>query len=186
MANLFNYEEYGYKKCLDFIIEKDGENLIITFTETYYTDKNKWNEKNVLTDVFVNKFTLCDVYTNADPNGEHLEEYILKNKDNFEQMINEVNKLSEDRTKIQISLPTNSYPHRRGAITYLRTVKNVFSPLIVKVNDKDVSNDFRFFYQYGSKAVNMAYNALIKGEKLDIKDDLADTTPIEQLHESIK
>lgn len=186
MANLFNYEEYGYKKCLDFIIEKDGENLIITFTETYYTDKNKWNEKNVLTDVFVNKFTLCDIYTNADPNGELLTKYILKNKDKFKQIMNEINKLSEDRTKIQISLTTSTYPHTRGIPRLSRRVKNTFLPLIITVNDKDVSNDFCFFYQYGSKAVNMAYNALIKGEKLDIKDDLADTTPIEQLHESIK
>ena len=185
MANLYSFEKYGYKNFLEFDFKKVGDVLTITFVETYYTSQNKWNEKDVLTDVFINKFTLCDAYTNADPNGELLEKYIIKNKDKFKQIMNEINKLSEDRTKIQISLPTSTYPHTRNIPSLSRRVKNTFLPLIVTVNDKDVSNDFWFFYQYGSKAVNMAYNALIKGEKLDIKDDLADTTPIELLHEKL-
>ena len=86
---------------------------------------------------------------------------------------------------ISISFPTTIYAHSRGMKTEIRGMKDTFLPLIVVVNDNDVSMDFWDFDLFGDKAVRVAYDALINGNIPESKNHFVDFSKIKELHDDL-
>ena len=64
-------------------------------------------------------------------------------------------------------------------------VNNDFYPLVVYIDDKDVSSSFWDFEIFGAKAVNVAYDLLVDGIAPVTDNTLSDFTSVEQLNKDI-
>ncbi|MBE7074165.1 MAG: hypothetical protein E7379_03650 [Clostridiales bacterium] len=164
-------------------VETIKKDLVLTFVQEVFSDNNKWGEKKVLTDVRLTRFKLFEAYSALDPTGEKTIEYLTKQATGENDIVQEMKKLSKETEEIIISLPTSRHSHSRGIPTNDRMFKNTFLPLIVNINGKDVSRDFWNFDIFESNAVNVAYQALIKGEIPTSNNDLVDFYGVQKLHQ---
>ena len=120
-----------------------------------------------------------------DNNCDRMKRYIsVKFTPNL-KIIEKIEKMSEKIDEVSISLPTSRHTHSRGIPTNDRMFKNTFLPLIVCINGKDVSRDFGDFDIFESNAVNVAYQALIKGEIPTSNNDLVDFYGVQKLHQQL-
>lgn len=160
---------YSFDSQLD-----NSGNVYVTFIRSEFSDGNKWKEIQVLTDIEVIRCRLSNIYSFSDPKGAKLKQYIVENFTKNSNIISDVTKLSDKVDKINISLPTSTYSHKRGNPTSVRAFKNSFLPLLVDINGQDASRAFQDFDIFGSKAVNVAFEALINGKKPKVKNDFID------------
>ena len=168
------------------IMNENG--LKVVFVDSVRTDANRWNKPQVLTDVFVYIFELPCAYCVVDTDGTKIEEYIVnsfkKNKDT-DLVIREIEELSSGITEIRISMPTNFLFNERGCPTSARMVSDTFRPVIVEINGIDVSHTMDWFDRFEENAVKQAYEFLVNGKKIDVKNDLIDTEIITEMHNNI-
>ena len=141
-------------------IKRSKNKLVVYFIKSAYSDRNKWNESQVLTDVEVTRYQLSTIYRHADPTGSKLIDYIKNNNSKVASITRDLVRLSVKTDVIYIGLPTST-----TLLGSARKFKDTFRPLIVKINDEDASRCFQDFDLFGSKAVNVAYEALINGKK---------------------
>ena len=185
MIELLNKRHVGDTKQIRFDVEVNGQDVIVTFIQAEYSDVNKWKKEQVLTDMFISRCKLLNGYCLLDPTGEKTIRYI---RDTFSEdlsVIQEIQKMSKASDEVVISLPTSRHAHSRGIPTNDRMFRNTFLPLIVSINGKDVSRDFWDFNTFESNAVNVAYQALIKGEIPTSNNDLVDFYGVQQLHQQL-
>lgn len=93
--------------------------------------------------------------------------------------------MSKLKHRIVISLPTSMYPHRRGVPTTARAIKDTYLPLIVSIDGKDVSSCFMDFGDFEHRAVDTAYQALIKGNMPKSTSDIFYIDGVESLHQEL-
>ena len=186
MIELLNKKhENGDTTQIKFDVKVNGQDVIVTFVQAEFSDVNKWKKEQVLTDMFISRCKLLNAYCQLDPTGEKTVRYV---KDTFSEdlsVIEEIHKLSKESNEIVISLPTSRHAHSRGIPTNDRMFKNTFLPLIVSINGEDVSRDFWDFDTFESNAVNVAYQALIKGEIPTSNNDLVDFYGVQKLHQQL-
>lgn len=170
------------KLCCD-IYDKDNR-LIINFIQYERSDFNKWGKPKVLTDLILTRFYLPEIYSHISSKGQ-LKSYIKNNiEENFD-IIEKIEEMSESKHEIVISLPTSMYPHKRGIPSSFRTLKNTHLPLIVYIDEKDVSSNFMDFGDFEYNAVNTAYQALINGNIPKSKNDIFYIDGVESLHKEL-
>ena len=169
---------------IKFDVNTNGKDVIVTFVQAEYSNQNKWRKSQVLTDIFVTRCNLLNAYCQLDPTGEKTIKYITENflKEN---VIEEIKQLSKHCNNISISLPTSMHAHNRGIPTSTRMLKNTFLPLIVTINNKDESRVFWDFDMFESDAVEVAYNALVKGIIPQSNNDFVDFSNIIELHQEL-
>lgn len=186
MIELLNKKhENGDTTQIRFDVKVNGQDVIVTFVQAEFSDVNKWKKEQVLTDMFISRCKLLNAYCQLDPTGEKTIRYV---RDTFSEdlsVIEEIHKLSKESNEIVISLPTSRHAHSRGIPTNNRMFKNTFLPLIVSINGEDVSRDFWDFDTFESNAVNVAYQALIKGEIPTSNNDLVDFYGVQKLHQQL-
>ena len=161
-------------------VDNSKNKLIVLFKVSKYSDNNKWNESQVLTDVEVSRCQISDIYKNADPTGIKLLDYITSNKKNIESIIKNVEQISSKADHIYIGLPTS--------VTLFdspRRIRNSFRPLIVEINDEDGSRCFQDFDVFNSRAVNVAYDALINGKNPSSENNIVSFYEVGYLHNRI-
>ena len=140
-------------------IKSSKNKLVVYFIKSAYSDRNKWNERQVLTDVEVTRCQISEIYRNSDPTGSKLIDYIKNNNSKDASITRDLVRLSDKTDVIYIGLPTST-----TLFGSARKFKDTFRPLIVKINNEDASRCFQDFDLFGSQAVNVAYDALIKGK----------------------
>ena len=163
MIELYNQadKENITRTKLSCDVQKKYNNFIVEFIQSEFSDLNKWQKPKVLTDMFITRFYLPEIFTHISSKTK-LESYINKNYGTIDIM-KKIEDMSTSKQKIVISLPTTIYPTRRGIPTSARGIKNTCWPLIVKINDEDVSRAFMDFRDFDENAVRVAYKALLKG-----------------------
>ena len=142
------------------------------FIKSEFSDANKWNEIQVLTDVSIKRCQIAELYKDKNPN--RIKKYISCKFTADLKIMVEIAKMSDKVDEITISLPTSVCPHKRGLPTSVRAFKNSFLPLLVDINGEDASRAFQDFDMFGSKAVNVAFDALINGKRPNVKNYLFD------------
>lgn len=164
------------------ILDQDNA-FVIEFIQSEFSDLNKWNKSKVLTDMFITRFYLPEIFGQI-TSKRKLETYISDNygKINIMEQIEEISAIKQ---KIVISLPTAIYPTRRGIPTSVRAIKNTHWPLIVKINDEDVSRVFMDFGDFGENAVITAYKALFQGVMPTSTKDLFYIDGVKSLYEEV-
>lgn len=163
----------GDLHVLDYEIRIENKKPVVYFIKTVFTDNNKWNEQQVLSDVFVKRCVLAEAYINLDNKGIKIAKYINDNLGDL-KIIKRIEKISDTIDEIAISLPTSVCPNKRNMPTTIRAFKNSFLPLLVDINGEDASRFFQDFDMFGSKAVNVAYDALIDGKRPNVENDMFD------------
>lgn len=163
---------------------KRGDDYIVEFTEFIKSDVNKWNKKDVLTDVKVTLFYLPEIFKSISSRMA-LETYIRENWNKNPRILNQIEELSKSKCDINISFPTSYQTNQRGVPTSLRPVKDSFLPLIVDINGKDVSRAFVDFSDFGDDAVRVAYQALVLGQDIKSEKDIFSIDEVVALHESL-
>lgn len=186
MTNLFKESENGESKQLDFDVKVEDGKIVVEFLQKNYTDHNKWNEKQVLCDLFLNRYVLLDICSKLDPTGEQIKKFIIETYPDCVTKENQIQKMSQSAEEVAIMLPTGRYAHTsRGIPTSIRKYKNTFLPLMVFIDGEDVSRTFQDFYVFGSKAVDVAFDALVNGNIPESKQELVDFSGLEELHQNL-
>ena len=169
--------------CCD-IYDKDN-NFIIDFIQYERSDFNKWGKPKVLTDMILTRFYLPEIYRHISSKSK-LKSYIKDNIDEDFSIIEKIEDMSKNKQRIVISLPTTIYPTRRGMPTSVRAAKDTHWPLIVKINDEDVSRAFMDFGDFGENAVSVAYQALLKGVMPSTAKDLFYIDGVKSLYDELR
>ena len=163
---------------------QDKENaVVVDFVQSEYSDLNKWNKPKVLTDMFITRYYLPEIFGHIS-SKRRLESYIGNNYGKV-NIMEKIEEMSKSKQKIVISLPTTIYPTRRGYPSSVRAVKDTYWPLIVKINDEDVSRAFMDFRDFGENAVSVAYQALFKGVMPTSSNDLFYIDGVKTLHQEL-
>lgn len=181
MIELFknNKEWITNRVCFDVKTAKDG--VLVDFVKLVYGDNNKWHVAKVLTDAIVYRYIL----DKNENNPEYIKKYIMENATEDMEIMGEIEKNSNSKKNISISLPTSTYAKTKRASGATRMVNNDFYPLVVYIDDKDVSSSFWDFEIFGAKAVNVAYDLLVDGIAPVTDNTLSDFTSVEQLNKDI-
>jgi hypothetical protein len=170
---LFNYtNELGDTILFECEARLENNEMVVYFIKSEFSDANKWNEIQVLTDVYIKRCQISDMYKKKD--CKRIKKYISCRFTTDLKIIDEITKMSAKVDEITISLPTSVYSHKRDLPTSVRAFKNSFLPLFVDINGEDASRAFQDFDMFGSKAVNVAFDALINGKRPNVKNDLFD------------
>ena len=170
---LFSYtNESGDTTVFECQARLEEGKLVVYFIKSDFSDANKWNEIQVLTDVSIKRCQIAELYKDKNPN--RIKKYISCRFTADLKIMDEIAKMSEKVDEITISLPTSVLPHKRGLPTSVRVFKNSFLPLLVDINGEDASRAFQDFDMFGSKAVNVAFDALINGKRPNVKNDFVD------------
>ena len=164
-------------------IKNKDNAFIVEFVQAEYSDLNKWKKPKVLTDMFITRYYLPEIFGHIS-SIRKFESYINNNYGTTDIMAN-IEEMSKFKQKVVISLPTTTYPTRRGIPITARAVKDTHWPLIVKINDEDVSRAFMDFGDFGEHAVSVAYRALFKGIMPPSTHDLFYLDGVKSLHEEI-
>ena len=173
----------GYSEEIECDVKLENNKMVVYFIKSQFSDTNKWNETQVLTDKFVKRCELSSIYKNND--CDRMKKYIGCKFTPSLKIIEKIEKMSEKVDEMTISLPTSCYSHKRGVPTSVRAFKNSFLPLMVDVNGEDASRAFQDFDMFGSKAVIIAYDVLINGKKPNVKNDFIDFYQIGYLRNQI-
>ena len=181
---LFNYtNEYGDTTVFECQARLEDAKLVVYFIKSDFTDANKWNEVQVLTDVVVKRCQISELYKGKNP--DRIKKYIACKYTESLKIMDEIEKMSDKVDEISISMPTSVHSHRRGISTSLRGFKNTFLPLLVDINGEDVSRVFQDFDMFGSKAVSVAFDTLINGKSIQDKCGWIDVNQIKMLRKEI-
>ena len=163
-------------------VDASKNGLIVSFIQSNYSDNNKWNKNQVLTDMFITRCKLANAYCKLDQTGEQTKRYIIENFSDDLSVIDEIKGLSKKCAKVFISLPTATYSHRKGVPTDFRRYKDTFLPLRVRIGDWDISRAFMDFDVFGSEAVYTAYQVLVNGKTIRSNNDLVNLHDAQLLH----
>ncbi len=170
---LFNYtNELGDTVLFECAARIESNSMVVYFIKSEFSDANKWNEIQVLTDVFIKRCQIADLY--KDKNCNRIKRYISSRFTTDLKIMDKIAQMSEKVDEITISLPASVCPHKRGLPTSVRTFKNSFLPLLVDINGEDASRAFQDFDVFGSQAVNVAFDSLINGTRPKVENDLID------------
>ena len=153
----------GYSEVIECDVKLENNKMVVYFIKSQFSDANKWNETQVLTDKFVKRCEISSIYKNND--CDRMKKFIGCKFTPSLKIIEKIEKMSEKIDEITISLPTSCYSHKRGVPTFVRAFKNSFLPLMVDINGEDASRAFQDFDIFDSSAVDVAYDALINGKK---------------------
>ena len=164
-------------------IQNKDNTFIVEFVQSEFSDLNKWKKPKVLTDMFITRYYLPEIFGHISSKRK-LESYISDNYGKVDIMT-KVEEMSKSKQKIIISLPTTIYPTRRGYPSSVRPVKDTYLPLIVKINDEDVSRAFMDFSDFDENAVRVAYQALFNGVMPNNTKDLFYIDGVKSLHEEM-
>ena len=168
--------------CCDIYDKND--NFIVEFHQFERSDFNKWGKPKALTDLIVTRYTLPEVYRHISSKGK-LKDYVKNNVGENFDIIEKIEEMSKSKQRIVISLPTSMYHHKRGIPTSFRKVKDTHLPLIVNIDGKDVSSAFMDFGDYEYRAVETAYQALVKGNMPKSKNDIFYIDGVKSLHQEL-
>jgi len=168
--------------CCD-IYDKDN-NFVVDFIQSERSDFNKWRKPKVLTDMIVTRFYLPEIFSHISSKSK-LKSYIKDNIDEDFSIIGKIEDMSKHKQRIVISLPTTIYPTRRCMPTSGRAAKNTHLPLIVKINDEDVSHAFMDFGDFDENAVSVAYQALLKGVMPSTTKDIFYIDGVKSLYDEL-
>lgn len=183
MIELLNRKyQNGDTVTIQVKVDASKKGLIVSFIQSNYSDNNKWSKKQVLTDMFITRCKLANAYSKLDPTGKQTIRYIKENFSDDLSVIDEIKGLSKKCSKVFISLPTSTYPYRKGVPTDFRRCKDTFLPLIVRIGDINISKAFMDFDVFGSDAVNTAYEVLINGKTIHSTNDLINLHEAQLLH----
>lgn len=163
---------------------KKEDIFVVEFCQSEYSDLNKWHKPKVLTDMFVTRYYLPEIFGHIGSKVK-LEKYISENWQTNPKMMERIEEMSKSKQSVSISLPTTIYPTRRGFPSSVRAVKDTHWPLIVKVNGEDVSRAFMDFGDFGENAVSVAYQALVGGNMPESKRDIFYIDGVKSLHEEL-
>ena len=165
-------------------IFKKEDVFVVEFCQSEYSDINKWNKPKVLTDMFITRYYLPEIFGHIGSKVK-LERYISDNWQSNPNMMERIEEMSKSKQSIAISLPTTVYPTRRGFPMGARGVKDTPWPLIVKVNGEDVSRAFIDFGDFKENAVATAYQALVNGKMPQSTNDIFYIDGVKSLHEEL-
>ena len=165
-------------------IYKKNNQFVVKFVQFERSDFNKWGKPKVLTDAIITLFYLPEVFIHISTRSK-LEGYIKEKFTEDFAMMDKIEEISILKQKIVISLPTSIYPCRKGIPTSNRMVKDTHWPLIVRINERDVSSAFMDFDQYEDKAVETAYQALVNGNMPQSKSDIFYIDGVKSLHDEL-
>ena len=187
MTELFSkVREEGLSTKFSFDVSEQEDGLVVEFIQSEFSDFNKWKKPQVLTDLFISRYLLPSAYSRIDNKGTNIKKFILQNFGADLQVVKDIDEMSKSVSRISISLPTSYYPlDRSGLPTTVRRIKNTYLPLLVHINDVDVSMEFMDFGEFGSDAVQVAYDALLKGKKPKVQNDIFYFTGVELLHKEL-
>lgn len=168
--------ENGSVTTLNCEVLTNEDGVVVQFSQFEQGDNNKWHNPKVITDVFVERYSIDPRYAGMD-----LESFVQDCYEKGEDVKNSVENISIGRDYVTISLPTTRYVQSspRGFI------KDTIFPLIVKINNQDVSRDFFDFDLFDHRAVDKAYAALINGEIPVAKNAYTDFSGVQKLHEEL-
>ena len=127
-----NYND-GDLETINLDIKSSKNRLVVYFVKSTYSDRNKWNESQVLTDVEVIRYQLSEIYRHSDPTGNKVMDYVKHNKRKDASLTRDLVRISDKTDVIYIGLPTSTTLFGNA-----RKFKNTFRPLIVKINDEEV------------------------------------------------
>lgn len=184
MKELLRNKEKGYVSTISYDIKQYKDRDFIIFVQKDYTDNNKWKKPQVVSDMFIQSYNLPKGIFSDLPetiektvkiNGNEILEYLLGYLDEA------ANNFGGKVDKIQLSLPTGRFATPFDILRY----KDTFLPLIVKIDEKDVSRCFQDFDCFKEKTVEKAYEALIDGNIPEINSDLFDKEGINNLHNEL-
>ena len=164
-------------------IQDKDNTFIVEFVQSEYSDLNKWKKPKVLTDMFITRYYLPEIFGHISSKRK-FESYVNNNYGKI-NIMEKIEEMSKSKQKIVISLPTTICPTRRGLPASVRAIKDTHWPLIVKINDEDVSRAFMDFGDFGENAVKVAYNALFNGVMPTSTKDLFYIDGVKSLHEEI-
>ena len=171
------------RTTLSFDIQDKDNTFIVDFIQSEHSDLNKWGKPKVLTDMFITRYCLPEIFSHISSKRK-LELYIRDNYGKIDIM-EKIEEMSKSKQKIVISLPTSIYPSRRGIPSSVRAIKDTHWPLIVKINDEDVSHAFMDFRDFDENAVTVAYQALFKGVMPSSTQDLFYIDGVKSLYQEL-
>lgn len=182
--NLYKYNKNGKSVTFDFEIKEKKNETIVDFIETYTDDNNKWEMPAVVTDKVVRRFLIAPKKECFEIDIEKLIGYIQANFDGSLSVTAKIKLMSEKSSILKISMPTGLYDIERGIPTDPRRNTDTFYPLIVTLNNKDISHIFCDYDIFQHNAVDKAYDCIINGNVPEFKNDLCDTEQQKHLHEN--
>ena len=149
MIELYNQadKENITRTKLSCDVQNQDNAFIVEFVQSEFSDLNKWKKSKVLTDMFITRYYLPEIFSQISSKRK-LESYIDDNYGKI-NIMKTIEEMSKSKQKIVISLPTSVYPTRRGIPSSARAVKDTPWPLIVKINEEDVSRAFMDFGDFG-------------------------------------
>lgn len=145
----------GYTYVLGYNIKEESEPQVFEIVQKIYTDNNKWNKKNILSDICITKCYLCSLLQHLMCGRQTLEEAIENDCETLQILENVLDGFNTVEKTI-ISLPYRTKMNNRGVPEGFRWGKDTFYPLSVKVNNFDVSLAFQDFDVYEDRAVDEA------------------------------
>ena len=135
--------------------------------------------------MFIRRFYLPPFFT--DPAiRKKLAKYIIANYHKNGSAPDKIQTMSKSMHRIAISMPTTIYPRKMGFPTSARGYKDTCWPLIVKIDDIDVSSNFMDFEEFEDLKVQKAYQALLNGAMPESKNDLFYIDGVKELHQKLK
>ena len=179
MIELFKRTENGMTTKIEFDVVKNNNGIYVDFVRSEYSDYNKWKNPNVLTDKFLERCYLDSTYLTVDPTGEVTKKYIREKFSKEAKVIKEIEQLSSHIDYVEISLPTSVLAHNS-----VRGFKDTFLPLIVRLNNEDVSIQFMDYDTFGPKAVEVAFDSVVNGNIPKSDKELVDFEGVRDLHDS--
>lgn len=182
MINLMKKNKDGINVSFDFNVEGYGKDIVVEFSQTNRGGENKWHNASVVTDMIIKRMVMSG---DCGKDIQQLKSYIAENFSEDLHVVDELEKSAKKVDNVSISLPTTIYAHSRGMKTESRGMKDTFLPLIVVINDNDVSMDFWDFDLFGYKAVSTAYDALINGNIPESRNHFVDFSKIKEIHDGL-
>ena len=185
MIELYNQadKENITRTKLSCDIQDKDNSFVVEFVQSEFSDLNKWKKPKVLTDMFITRFYLPEIFSHISSKRK-LESYIDNNYGKI-NIMKTIEEMSKSKQIIVISLPTSIYPTRRGFPSSVRAIKDTHWPLIVKINDVDISRAFMDFGDFEENAVKVAYQALFKGVMPTSTKELFYIDGVKYLHDEL-
>lgn len=171
----------GTRTKICFKVYNKNDNIVVELLKFDYSDNNKWKKPNVLTDLLVIKHILPSGYIQIDPNGEKIKDFITKNYKKNVNVFEQIEEMAKQTTRIVFALPTSFW-----VLNNPRKIKDTYFPLIVFINDRNVSGAFMDFGDYGHDIIEVASKALLQGQMPEFKNDIFYLDEVEKLHKELQ
>ena len=92
-----------------------------------------------------------------------------------------IEEMAKQTTRIVFALPTSFWVNNNA-----RKIKDTYFPLIVFINDRNVSGAFMDFSDYGHDIIEVASKALLQGQMPEFKNDIFYLDEVEKLHKELQ